>query len=252
MPIHRIHGQLRNLNWKPALKDFRDKRYTPKPKLAPLPDHVDPLDAEIAIWDQGQLGSCTAHGTGSLWAHRMLKEGKGQVMPSRLFIYYCERVIEDTVSDDNGALVRDGLKALADSGVPPESYWPYDIARFDEKPPQEAYDAALNDVALEYNAVDMNLDAIKHCLADGNPITFGFTVFESINNTGPDGMMPMPSDDERILGGHCVAFVGYDDAKQCFICRNSWGVNSGFKGRFYMPYSNLPNCSDGWVLTSVK
>jgi C1A family cysteine protease len=35
--------------------------------------------------------------------------------------------------------------------------------------------------------------------------------------------MPMPSKDEKVLGGHAVLAVGYDDAQQQFIVRNSWG-----------------------------
>ena len=51
-------------------------------------------------------------------------------MPSRLFIYYNERVIEGTVGSDAGAQIRDGIKVVAKQGVPPETDWPYDIAKF--------------------------------------------------------------------------------------------------------------------------
>jgi hypothetical protein len=40
--------------------------------------------------------------------------------PSRLFIYYNERVIEGTVAHDAGAQIRDGIKAVAKLGAPPE------------------------------------------------------------------------------------------------------------------------------------
>ena len=60
-------------------------------------------------------------------------------VPSRLFIYYNERVIEGTVDTDSGAQIRDGIKVVAKQGVPPETDWPYDIAKFADKPPAKAF-----------------------------------------------------------------------------------------------------------------
>ena len=53
----------------------------------------------------------------------------------------------------------------------------------------------------------------------------------------------MPAFGERVVGGHAVCAVGYDDAKQWFIVRNSWGASWGDHGYFYMPYDYLTNAS---------
>ncbi len=45
-----------------------------------------------------------------------MKLGNKAFTPSRLFIYYNERVIEGTVSTDAGAQVRDGIKSVATLG----------------------------------------------------------------------------------------------------------------------------------------
>jgi len=67
------------------------------------------------------------------------------------------------------------------------------------------------------------------------------------------GIMPMPKKGEQVLGGHCVAMVGYDDSKQVIICRNSWGADWGMAGYFTMPYAFLAkNCSDLWQVSQVK
>ena len=65
----------------------------------------------------------------------------------------------------------------------------------------------------------------------------------------------MPSKDEKCLGGHAIMAVGYDDDKKVFIIRNSWGVEWGDKGYFYMPYEFILNkdlCSDFWVIQRIR
>src|SRR5674536_26691 len=63
------------------------------------------------------------------------KQGEADTtLLSRLFIYYNERVMEGTVGTDSGAMIRDGIKTVNAVGACPESEWPYDIARFTEKP----------------------------------------------------------------------------------------------------------------------
>lgn len=42
-------------------------------------------------------------------------------------------------------------------------------------------------------------------------------------------------------GGHAVVIVGYDDAGQYFIVKNSWGPSWGEKGYFRIAYSQLNN-----------
>ena len=218
-----------------------------------VPVSIDPLTAFIAAYDQGQLGSCTGNGNARLFAHRYYIETKVLDMFSRLFIYLCERVEEGTVSTDSGAQVRDGLKAMATYGVPLEKLWPYIISKFAVKPPTAVYAAAKKELALRYMSVKVDLNAIKQSLAQGNPLVFGFTVFNSFesNAVAQSGLMPMPAKGEKRLGGHCVVMDGYDDAKQILWCENSWGTGWGQQGRFTMPYAFLNYCSDFWNLTKV-
>jgi C1A family cysteine protease len=65
----------------------------------------------------------------------------------------------------------------------------------------------------------------------------------------------MPKKGESVLGGHAVLCVGYDDAKQMWLVRNSWGTSWGILGYFWMPYAYLTSttlASDLWVLQSVN
>ena len=177
-------------------------------------------------------------------------------VPSRLFIYYNERVIEGTVGFDSGAQLRDGIKSVASQGVCPELEWPYVIDNFTTKPSAKAYKDAKLDRAVSYQSLVQDLNQMKGCLASGYPFIFGFTVYQSFESEAVKrtGHAPMPGWGERPIGGHAVMAVGYDDASQWFLVRNSWGAAWGMKGYFTMPYSYLIQAGlsrDFWTIRLV-
>jgi C1A family cysteine protease len=210
------------------------------------------------IFNQGDLGSCTGNGCSKTHQFARATDSLPALIPSRLFIYYNERVIEHTTRHDAGAQIRDGLKVLATLGAPDEQMWPYDIAKFTHKPPAKAYKAATLDQAIEYYRVDNSqLDQLRACLADGYPVVFGFTVYASFESqeVARTGVVPMPGKDEQVLGGHCTVLVGFDDHARRFTALNSWGENWGDHGYFTMPYDYLTNtdlADDFWTIRHVE
>ena len=71
---------------------------------------------------------------------------------------------------------------------------------------------------------------------------------------GPATLRSRRSGDAAV-GGHAVMAVGYDDAKQWFIVRNSWGGGWGIKGYFTLPYAYLTDenlASDFWTIRVVQ
>jgi C1A family cysteine protease len=165
-------------------------------------------------------------------------------------------VIEGTVSQDSGAQVRDGIKSVATLGAPPESDWPYVIEQFAVRPPVAAYSDATQDLVSSYARVAQNLTQMQGCLAAGYPFVLGFTVYESFESqeVANSGAVPMPSSGEKVMGGHCVMAVGYDDTQRTFVIRNSWGTGWGMKGYCTMPYEYLLDphlATDFWTIRSV-
>jgi C1A family cysteine protease len=244
--------------WVPDLPDARDYMYSaPQAVLAQLPSNMDLRPDCPPIYDQGQLGSCTANAIGAAHAFAQLRQFKKDFMPSRLFIYFNERVMEHTVETDSGAMIRDGIKSVANLGVCPETSWPYDINRFRDKPAAQCYTEAEKNQVTVYRRVLQNLHQLQGALANSTPVVFGFSVYETFEgqDVAQSGVVPMPSRGEKLLGGHAVLAVGYDDASQRFIVRNSWGPNWGQQGYFTMPYAYVTNAQlaqDFWTIDVVE
>jgi C1A family cysteine protease len=245
--------------WIPDLPDQRDKTYSaPARVLKALPSKVDMRPQCPPVYDQGQLGSCTANAIAGALEFLQMKQGEKAFAPSRLFIYYNERVMEHSVSEDAGAMIRDGIKSVAKLGAPPEiPDWPYDIRKFRDKPTPKAFTDAKKYQALLYQSVDPKIDQLRGCLASGFPFVFGISVYESFESAAvaKSGNVPMPRPSEKNLGGHAILAVGYDDQKKRFIVRNSWGTEWGMEGYFTLPYDYLLNndlADDFWTIKLVE
>jgi C1A family cysteine protease len=255
-------------NWKQDKRDERDHKFSKHGMLTAslLPEKIDLREHCPPIVNQGNVGSCTGNAlAGALGLLEILQledgfnresfEFSANFTPlSRLFIYWNERVIEGVTDQDAGAQLRDGIKSLFETGCCSESTWPYnEDATF--TPPAGACfaEAGLHKI-VSYSAIDnANIHELKSCLARGLPFVFGFMVSDSFESeeVAATGIMKMPLPNENFVGGHAVMGVGYDDDKQVFIVRNSWGTEWGDKGYFYMPYAFIsdPNLAkDFWVI----
>jgi C1A family cysteine protease len=244
--------------WRPDSPDMRDFLLAVEPMKA-MPPAMSLRKQMPPVYDQGQLGSCTANSVGAILEFNELKQKETDAAtPSRLFIYYNERAMEGTISQDSGAEIRDGIKSVAQLGAPPETIWPYDINKFARKPPAAAYKAGVKHQAIRYARVAQTTVAIQSVLASGFPISYGFTVYESFeSDVGANGIVPMPQPDEKTLGGHAVVAVGYKTIRGqlYFECRNSWGPGWADHGYFWMPASYISSASlarDFWVIEQVE
>jgi hypothetical protein len=174
------------------------------------------------------------------------------------------------VNIDSGATLLEGIQSLQKNGVCIERMWPYIISKFAVKPPEICFKDALNHQALKIQNINSSsLSAMKNCLAyglrgpgspggpKGLPFVIGFLVYSSFESAqvAKTGIVPMPKPEEQTLGGHAICVVGFDDSKQWFICRNSWGTEWGIGGYFYMPYSYLTNpklATDAWTIIIME
>ena len=260
MPANKaqIAGRARRLDG--YLKDPSDERDRPMLERVPqLPTLVDLTEWAPRIEDQGDLGACTAHASTSAMELLLRKAHKDQPELSRLMAYYLARTDK---AEDTGSHIRDAVKALSKVGVCREEIWPYDIGAFAEQPDGDAMKDAESFRITEYKRCH-NGDNVRHALALGFPIVFGFEVPEHfIKDTERTGILHFPEKGEKMVGAHAVYAVGYDMRVRLggdlggVLCVNSWSESWGIKwgslrgGAFWMPLSYLSHglASDAWAV----
>ena len=160
------------------------------------------------IYNQGNLGSCTANALAFLFEFdEILKNKENEFKPSRLFIYYNERKMENTINSDAGASIRDGIKTIHKIGVCNEKLWEYDIDKFKDKPPTLCYTQAKKYKSIKYYKLEQNINNLKHCLQEGYPFSVGISIYESFESkeSAETGIIKMPEKNEKLLGGHALA-----------------------------------------------
>jgi C1A family cysteine protease len=253
-----VHPDGHGYGWRRGLPTHKFHRRYSLMDAGALPKEVDLEPFQPKIYDQGALGSCTSNAWGGFYEFLAKKIGKTDPgTPSRLFIYFNERALNDDTGEDSGASLADGANVLSTDGAPPETDWPYDIAKFAEQPPQSVYAEGKKHLILSPYQVAQDLTTMKEVLASGYNIPIGFTVYESFESAevARTGMVPMPGSYEQVLGGHAVEVVGYSDSKSMWKVRNSWGVSWGQNGYFWMPYAYLLSeqlADDFWSATHAQ
>jgi C1A family cysteine protease len=213
------------------------------------------------IYDQGQLGSCTANSAAAIYDYERSLQGLKFLTPSRLFIYFWTRFIEGTVDTDSGGQIRDAIKAMRLYGVVAERRWPYVISRFTKHPSNTLVLAAKHDVVVKQYAVTQTEAGLKSALnaVPPRPINFGFTCYPDLESaeTAKTGILPLPSPGQQSIGGHAVDVIGYKqiNGQDYYEIRNSWGKKWGDHGHFWMPAAYILNpslASDFWVVQAVS
>jgi C1A family cysteine protease len=261
-----VSSRLKALGRKESIKDMLKRIGIPKLQSAKLDPQVDLRDYCTPIEDQENLGSCTAQAGVGLVEYFEKRAFGRHLDAARLFLYKVTRNLLG-FTGDTGAFLRTTMAAMALFGVPPEEYWEYETEKFDVEPSAFCYAFGQSYQALQYYRLDPPstpkdelLARIKTGIAAKLPSMFGFVVYESYRQAEATGEIPYPTLTERVLGGHAVDAVGYDDAKEitntnpggtttkgALLIRNSWGVGWGDEGYGWLPYEYvLKGLAEDW------
>jgi hypothetical protein len=249
MPIRRAYGYV------PDKQDDRDHAYMPKlGKPRPASFDLSTVRPNQRRLDQGNLGSCVAHGTaGAVLFHQP------DFLLSRLWLYYKTRALEHTIHEDAGCEIRDAIKVITKHGAPPEPDWPYDVAKFARRPPAKTTADAKKEIVVSYQRID-TAEAARDCIASGNPYIVGFDLFQGFESeqAALTGNIPMPRPGETPIGGHCMLGWAYSPTHDTTL--NSWYDPSlpgsepwGDNGLAHFPRGYVEKyASDMWAITACQ
>ena len=221
-------------------------------KLAPLPANDYHLaEFRSPTKDQQNLGACTAF-TGAEDQEAIEKQYHGKTVTlSPLFLYYQERKLNGTISQgDCGSDGETSCRALIQTGICEESIDPYLPAGYQVPPTPAQLTNASQYKSGAYHSL-FTVEDVKLCIISGYRVRLGMFVYQSFENIGPNGLMPVPNPlKESTLGGHEILMYAFDDSVKCpnaqysgaVLTQNHWGNEFGKNGDFWMPYELLfPN-----------
>ncbi|MBR4265917.1 MAG: TerB family tellurite resistance protein [Bacteroidales bacterium] len=224
-----------------------------------LPKKVDMRSKMTEVEDQMQVNSCTANAVAGAYEYLVKKNQGIDYDASRLFIYYNGRAAGMDRGErmkDDGSAIQLAVSEMIEKGCCSEHTWPYSENKsvVNRRPSSEAYEEAKSFKLKDTEYVPVDLQTWKSALAEGYPIIFGCTLFNSFDNMRR-GRVPDPTRNDvgrGSHGNHAMLCVGYSDPDRMFIVRNSWGNSWGDNGYCYMSYDYLMNedynLGDCWII----
>lgn len=208
-----------------------------------LPSKISHRSLIPFVLNQAQVPHCVGFGISNTINTYLKKAGKmpqGGVSPEYLYAQ-CKKIDGNT---NAGTQIRNGLKIANKNGV-----CSWNLAPFNGNEP-ETYICKITDVmnkdAQKYKiksyASLSGLQQIKQALANGKLVVIGSIVTSDDWNDG-DAYIVLPDSGSNYSGCHCSVLIGYDDNKEFkgnkgfFEGMNSWSINWGEQGFYWMSYN---------------
>lgn len=252
--------------WHPAINDVALDLGVQRVKAEDIPSDFDLEKKFPAVRNQGALGSCCAFAGIAILEYLSRNVYGVDADLSERALYKMLRNLLGWTGDTGGYL-RVTMAAMRLLGAPPEKYWKYSVADFDDEVPGWVAALARNFRGITYFRHDADPAMAKACvamsirkyIAAGLPSMAGFAVFDSYNDNN-DGSVPMPSASEKQIAGHAICLMGYSDSRVirnprddsettgAFKFRNSWGRSWGTNGYGWIPYEYVTSgyMRDAW------
>lgn len=172
--------------------------------------------------NQGREGACVGFG----WSHELAAWPYVVTKVDNPFaqaVYYEARRIDEWPGENySGTSVLAGAKVIRSKGYMDEFRWAFGVD-----------------------------DALK-TVSNYGPVVAGTDWHEGMFRPDPSGLLRVEG---SVAGGHCFAIrgvlpnyrlKGHDKRMDLVRCRNSWGINWGVKGDFYLTFEDLDKLLKAW------
>ncbi len=250
-------------NIEPDPADARDKQYITIYEDTEIPRRVSYHNLVGPIENQGVFPSCVGQ---SAEVIKRIHENVQYMDPHKGFptnymnfsayIFYRELCKKnDGIPTLQGTYPRVAMKMLHKYGIPETQYGNYPAVNTNEAKENWKPLEGWEENALKYRIGSyyrcMTIEEMCNAIANCGPLLCGNQIHESFYRC--NGIVEMPKADEKSLGGHAWARIGYDLDKQAFLIQNSWGMNWGLSGQAWESFEFANTFTqDCWAASDKK
>ncbi len=189
---------------------------------------VEGINYITAIKNQGGCGSCVA------FAAIAVLEAVIQIETDIIFdsdlseshLFFC-----GGGSCGMGWYLDEATNFIKNTGVVDELCFPYNSYDMDCNQKEDNWRSRT--IQIKKSGSIYNNEEIKQALIEYGPLLASFHVYEDFSSYSSGVYEHVWG---KVVGGHAIAIIGFNDTGEYWICKNSWGPNWGENGFFNIKY----------------
>lgn len=188
------------------------------------------------IKNQGSCGSCWAFATTAVAESDTLIASHTPYEQNPIDLSEQVMVSCSGAGSCSGGYFSSASSFLKSTGLPAESCYPYTATNGACSSACANWQSSTTKISDYTSWSSPDFATIKNALIAYGPLVAEMSVYSDFYYYA-NGVYSYASGSYQ--GEHAVTIIGYDDANQYFIVKNSWGVNWGEAGYFNIAYSQL-------------
>lgn len=212
-----------------------------------FPERFDIKELVGPIENQGIYNSCVPHGILSCIEALARRDGQEEVFElSRMHLWSLARqkTYGRAWQVNQGVYVRSAWEVLRKEAVTIEKLFPY-VDDNAYSLPRKGFTFAWYPTDFKYYFISdkdslLKEEKIKDALYNKRvPVVFGIRLPDSFSNIRIHSTAYEPRNNDYLTYSHLMTIVGWDDSRDAFLVRNSWGTRFGNSGYFWAKKSWL-------------